>query len=241
MLELKEGVKMKIAIMQPYFLPYIAYFQLINAVDLFVICDDVNYIKNGWINRNRILLANQDYKFTLPIEKLSQNKLINELTIYNGELSKKKLLNSFEYAYKKAPQFKDIYPLLEDIILNKENNLSKYITYSLKKISTFLNLDTKIILSSSIDKNNNLKKQNKVLEICHILHATDYINAIGGIPLYSREIFKQNKINLLFLRSKNIEYSQFKSPFISWLSIIDVLMFNSLNHVKEFLNEYELI
>lgn len=241
MLKLKEGAIMKVAIMQPYFLPYIGYFQLINAVDLFVICDDVNYIKNGWINRNRILLANKDYKFTVPIEKQSQNKLINELTIYNGNLSKKNLLTSFEYAYKKAPHFKEIHPLLKDIILNEENHLSNYITYSLKKISNFLDLDTKIILSSHINKNINLKKQDKILEMCHILQATDYINAIGGVSLYDKKIFKKNKINLFFLKSNDIQYNQFKSSFIPCLSIIDVLMFNSKTHVQQFLNEYELI
>lgn len=225
---------MTVAIMQPYIFPYIGYWQLINAVDTFVIYDDVNYINKGYINRNSILVNGKSQQFTLELIGASQNKLINEIEI--GKNSKK-LLKTIEMSYKKAPYFETIFSIIEDILNQEEKNLVKVIGYSLQKIA----IDTKFIYSSHIEKDNTLKAQDKILDICNKLEATTYINAIGGKELYSKVMFKDNKIDLNFLDIELIEYKQFKNEFVPYLSIIDILMFNSKDDIKNMLNRYELV
>lgn len=225
--------------MQPYFLPYIGYFQLINAVDKYVIYDDVQYIKSGWINRNNILLNGQNFRFNLIILGASPKKLINEIFVAENQFN---LLKTIESAYKKAPFFSIVFPLLENIINYENKNLAKYIGNSLIKIAIYLNIKTEFIYSSEIKaKNNLLKAQAKVINICSVLNATEYINAIGGIELYDKEKFEKNNIKLRFLKINSLEYKQFHNPFIPNLSILDVLMFNSIEKINIILNKYELI
>lgn len=232
---------MKLGIMQPYFFPYIGYWQLINAVDKYVIYDDVNYIKGGWINRNRILSNGSAIYFNLPIIGASSNKLINEVKVNVDEKMINKTLKTIKGCYEKAPFYKEIYPLLEKILTNNEENLALFLKFSLEVIAEYLDIQTEFILSSELDKNNNLKSQEKVIHICKLLDATDYYNAIGGQNLYSYDAFKENDINLFFLKTELIEYQQFKNQFISGLSIIDVLMFNSKDECLKQLSCFELI
>jgi hypothetical protein len=232
---------MKIAIMQPYLFPYIGYFQLINAVDKFVIFDDVNYINKGWINRNRILLNKQEYTFTIPLEKVSQNKLINEVNIVNEIKWKAKFLKTIETAYKKAPMFHQIFPLIEEVINFEERNLSAYICHSIRKLCSTFGIKAQIIESTVQYNTCKLKGQDKILEICLQEKATQYINPIGGTEIYQHDSFEQKQLELLFLKSKSIVYTQFGNDFIPWLSIIDVLMFNSKEKISDFLTEYKLV
>ena len=231
---------MKIAIMQPYFFPYIGYWQLIHAVDDFVIFDDVNFIKRGWINRNNILLNNQKYLFSLKLANASQNKLINQTKLLD-EPNRIKLLDLFKRAYFKAPHFGQMYPLLEDIINNPENELGKYVGHSIKKIAEYLGIQTRIVFSSEVEKDNLKTGQDKIIEICKTLHGTTYINPIGGIELYDKEKFRQEGIELLFIRRSDIRYKQLEEPFIADLSILDVLIFNDKEVVVSLLDKYSLI
>jgi hypothetical protein len=232
---------MKLAIMQPYFLPYIGYFQLINATDKFIIFDDVNYIKKGWINRNRILLNGKEYLFTIPLENASQNKLINEIDHSPGSAWKVKLLKTFHSSYNKAPMFTEVYPMLEKIIDFENSHLSTFISNSIVQICNYLKIKTHIVLSSSQYDTTRLKGQEKILEICRKEHAGVYINPVGGFAIYQREAFNKEKVKLSFLNSKPIIYKQFGSDFIPFLSIIDVMMFNNKEKILGFLSEYELI
>jgi hypothetical protein len=232
---------MKVAIMQPYFLPYISYFQLINAVDVFVIYDDVNYIKKGWINRNTILLNGKGFLFNIPLQEMSQNKAINQIHIEENSKWKKKLLKTITLSYKKAPFFAEVFPIIENIIEQEEKNLAKFITYSLTEICNFLSIKTNIVISSDIEKNNNLKGQHKIIEICKKVRGDNYINAIGGVVLYDKDVFLKCDISLSYIKSNTIIYSQFKNEFIPWLSIIDIMMFNSAKQIKNFLSQYDLI
>lgn len=224
--------------MQPYFLPYIGYWQLIDAVDIFVIYDDVNFIKKGYINRNSILVGEKLHKFTLELKEASQNKLINEIKIGNNC---NKLLKSFEFNYKKAPYFKSVFPILKDILSQDEKNLANFIAYSLKKISGYLDIDTKFIFSSEINKNNDLKAQSKLINICQSLKTQYYISAINGVKLYNKEKFKENNINLSFLDTKIIEYHQATNKFIPNLSIVDILMNNDKFIIDKMLKSFKLI
>ncbi|MDU1905358.1 MAG: WbqC family protein [Dysgonomonas sp.] len=228
---------MKIAIMQPYLFPYIGYFQLIKAVDKYIIFDDVNYIKRGWINRNRILVNNKDYLFVVNIQDVSQSKKINELAIIQD--SSKKILKTISFAYSKAPYYKEIYPLLAEIFEYNDTNLANYVTNSIVKTSRFLGIDTEFIISSQIEKNEILKGTEKVLDICERLGASQYYNAIGGKELYFKEDFFKEDIELKFLKSDFIQYNQFGKEFIPSLSIIDVMMFNSPEDIRKMLDMYE--
>lgn len=232
---------MKVGIMQPYFLPYIGYWQLLNAVDKYVIYDDVNYIKRGWINRNRILVGKEAKFITIKVKAASQNKLINELDIALEAKDRMILLRTIEENYKKAPFFKEVFLVIEEIINYQEDNLAKFIEFSLRKICGYLNITTELILSSELKKDTSLRAEDKILEICKELNATEYYNAIGGQELYSVENFKKEGIELKFLETEKIEYEQFDNEFIPYLSILDLMMFNSVEKIKEDLEKYKLV
>ena len=151
----------KIGIMQPYFLPYLGYWQLINIVDKYVIYDDVNFIKKGWINRNRILINKQSNWFTLKLSDASQNKKINEVFVLDHKNYFNKLIRTVYENYKKAPYFNDVFPLINDIIENPERNLAKYLEFSIKKICDYLEIKTELIISSDLEKNNSLSSIDK--------------------------------------------------------------------------------
>lgn len=234
---------MKVAIMQPYFFPYIGYFQLINAVDIFVIYDEIEYTKKGWINRNRLLKNGSDELFSLPLKKDSDFLMINQRYLSdNWSKDKKKLLNIFNEEYRKAPFFKETFILIEECLNCPNMNLFDFLYESIKRICHYLNIKTKLVVSSTLDFDNNLKSTDKVLNICKTLKAIDYINPIGGVELYDKYFFKKNDIALHFLKTKNVVYRQFENNFIPFLSIIDVLMFNSLEEVKTMIaSEYEIL
>jgi hypothetical protein len=229
---------MKLGIMQPYFFPYIGYWQLLNYVDTYVVYDDVNYIKGGWINRNFILANGNKTLLTLQLKKASPNKLINEIEI--GDNFNKKL-KTISQAYSKAPFFDSIFPIIESLFMSSESNLAFFLFESIKKISEYLEIETSILLSSSLQKDNSLSGQDKIVNICQKLEADTYVNAIGGQDLYSKNIFLENNIKLDFLKSNSIEYPQFNNEFIANLSMIDVLMFNSPSQIKEYLSRFELV
>ncbi len=232
---------MKLAVMQPYLFPYIGYFQLMNAADRFVIYDDVNFIKKGWINRNNILVNGKANLFTVPLKNASQNKLISESEISEISEWKKDLLRTIELSYRKAPCFEEVFELIIRIINNDETNISGYIYYSLEQVNRFLNIDTEIVRSSSIYQNRLLKQQKRIIDICKKENAREYINPIGGLELYSKKLFKENEIDLYFIKTNEIVYRQFNNEFSGSLSIIDVMMFNPKDQINEFLNDYELI
>lgn len=229
----------KVAIMQPYFFPYIGYYQLIDSCDTFIIYDDVNYKKRSWMSRNYIVLNKQKFMINLFLSGASQLKKINEINI-NLE-DNKKILTTFKHAYHKSPYFQDVLNLINDIFKIKEENYSNFLLYSILKICEYLEINTQILISSDIKKNNDLKKEDKILHICKLLNATDYINAIGGESLYSKEFFKKNNLNLHFIKSNDIYYNQLSDEFYPNLSIIDILMNNSILDVKKMLKEYKLI
>lgn len=232
----------KLAIMQPYFMPYIGYFQLINSVDEFIIYDNIQYTKKGWINRNRILINGKDQLITLPIKKDSDylNVIDRELS-ESWEKDKIKIINIIKSSYNKAPYFKEISELIFKCLNNPEKNLFRFIYDSIILINNYLEIKTPIVISSFIDINHTLKSQDKVLALCKAQNTDIYINSIGGVELYDKIIFKQKGIKLNFIKSNPINYKQFNNEFIPWLSIIDVLMFNSKEEIKKYLNEYTLI
>jgi len=223
-------------------MPYIGYFQLIKSVDEFIIYDNIQYTKKGWINRNRILVNGKDQIITLPIKKDSDYLNVAERELSESwEKDKNKMINIIKSSYSKSPYFKESSELIFECLNNSEKNLFKFIYDSIIMINEYLGIKTSIIISSSIDANHTLKSQDKVLSLCKAQNADVYINSIGGVELYDKTIFKENGIDLNFIKSNPINYKQFNNEFIPWLSIIDVLMFNSKEQIQKYLSNYKLI
>lgn len=228
---------MKLAIMQPYLFPYLGYFQLIRAVDAFVVYDDVNYIKGGWINRNYILANGDRQLITLPLQGASPNKRINQVEVGGPH----KILQSLRHSYGKAPHFDTVYPMLEDILTQTEKNLARFLDYQLRRICDHLDLRPQWHISSALDKDNGLRGQDKVIAICEELGATHYINVPGGMALYDQPSFAARGLRLSFIQPRAVSYRQFGKSFVPNLSIIDVMMFNDRAQCARLLEEYDLV
>lgn len=231
----------KIAIMQPYFLPYLGYFQLINAVDEFVVYDNIQFTKRGWIHRNRILQNEQPVYISLPLKKDSDYLDIDHRFLAdNYEQQKSKILATIKGSYSKAPNFEKIYNLAQEILNFRNKNLFDFVFNSVKVICDYLKITTPLIKSSTIEIDHNLKSTYKVLEICKRLETDVYINPEGGKQLYNKEEFKNQNIELIFHNFKAKEYNQFQSYFLSHLSIIDTLMFCDISEVRhQIANNFE--
>lgn len=234
---------MKLGIMQPYFLPYIGYFQLIDAVDKFVIYDNIKYTKKGWINRNRILVNGKDEFVTLPLKHAHDHLDINQRRLADSyPLEKRKILNKVRENYRRAVCYPGVYKLLEEILDFEDINLFQFVSHSLELVCKYLGIDTEFVVSSTLPIDHMLKAEDKVLAICKYLNTDSYINPIGGLELYSRARFRENNLDLRFLRTNPIVYPQQANEFVSNLSILDVMMFNHKESITSFLkSEYELI
>lgn len=229
---------MKVGIMQPYFMPYLGYWQLIKAVDKYVVYDDVQYIKGGWISRNNILMNGQKKLFTISLSGASPNKLINNIFIGDNF---KKFKGTLQCCYSKAPFYRPTMTLLEDIISFPDKQLGLFLLHSFEVVLRYLDIDTDIILSSCLKKNNELRAQEKVIHICNLLGADCYYNAIGGQNLYEKSVFASSGVDLRFLKPNLLPYRQYNNEFVAGLSMIDILMFNSPDEINSMLDNYELI
>jgi hypothetical protein len=217
---------MKIAVMQPYFFPYVGYFQLIEAVDYFVVFDDVNYIKGGWINKNRILHNGNIESITLPVQKASQNRKINAHLRTNNNKALAKIKKQIQLAYCKAPNFNSIFPIVCKIIDYPEENLATYLTYALTEIAGYMGMNTKFIFSSELSRHEDWDNaEERIIDITKKLGGTEYFNLPGGKDLYDKNRFAEQNVKLSFITPELKKYSQLKvSAFIPGLSVIDCLM-----------------
>lgn len=234
---------MRLAIMQPYLFPYVGYFQLLKSCDKFVFYDDVNYIKGGWINRNRILANGKEHLFAVPLSNISSFQLINKTEINEKQYASwySKFLRTVEQNYKKAPYFNETFALITEVFERQHDYISELATNSIIAIATYLQLPVGLVKSSAIYENSHLKGSERVIDICKKEVASIYINPIGGKELYAAEDFARNGIHLKFLKPGNVIYKQFKNEFIQWLSIIDVMMFNPVDEINIMLDSFELM
>ncbi len=228
--------------MQPYVFPYLGYFQLINAVDTFVFYDDVNFIKRGWINRNKILCNNKDLLFTIPLAKASQNKIIKDVEILIDEYWISNFLKTLDQNYKKAPYFKETFQLVSSVFKLEYNSISELAIASIILISRYLEININFEVSSrKYFSTQGQEKSERLINIAKESGCENYINPIGGLELYNKTAFKKKGINLHFIKNELKPYKQFNNEFVNGLSIIDVLMFNSKIEIKELINNYKLI
>ncbi len=227
--------------MQPYFLPYLSYYKLLNLVDKFVIYDDVNFISRGYINRNQILINGKSHLFTVPLRDASQNKLIYEVEVSPDLVWRKKLLRTIDQAYRKAPHYQTVFPLIQDIFNDQSESVASYCLQALVKTANYIGLETEIVSTSRRYGNADLKGQNRILSICKQEGADHYVNPIGGQELYDRSLFEKEGITLNFIQTTPQVYTQLKNEFVPWLSIIDVMMFNSPAEIRQMMPNFELV
>lgn len=234
---------MTLGIMQPYLFPYIGYFQLLAAVDRFVVYDDVTFIKQGWINRNRMLINGDAAFFTVPLAHKSSTVTIRDTAISDAPEHEKwaeKLLKSFDNTYRRAPEFARTFPLVERVLTATSSKVAEMAVESIRAVAERLDIRTSIVETSSVYGNADLHGEDRVLAICLAEQANRYVNPSGGRELYSRERFKAQGVELQFIEPRAIEYPQFGGRFVPWLSIVDVLMFNPVERVREFLTACEV-
>ena len=230
-----------VVVMQPYFYPYLGYFQMVLASDAFVFYDDVNFIKGGWINRNRISINGKPSYIGLQLEGASSNKLIKDISVSSNPNSKRKLIKTIQQNYSKAKYYKDVKELLSNTIGKNSDSLSQVAASSVMTVSDYLGIKTKFSFSSQIS----LKKEvaNRTERLIEIIKSQDgqrYINAERGKHLYDKKDFKRENIELQFINPILKPYLQNSHNFMPGLSIIDVLMHNSIDEINKMLSHYEL-
>ena len=233
---------MKVAMMQPYLFPYLGYFQLVNAVDVFIFADDVNFIKGGFVNRNKIRFNNEERYLTVPCIQ-SQNMLIKEIPIYKETKGyPKNILRSIQQTYAKSPFFADVFPILESVFQSELESISKLAASSVESVSKYLEINVDFKFSSaSFSHTKGQEKSTRLISITKELGGDTYMNPIGGAKIYDKDFFESKGIKLDFLEPKAITYPQFNGHFTPNLSIIDVVMFNSIEDVNKLLTKYSLV
>ena len=232
---------MQLAIMQPYFFPYIGYWQLIHAVDRFVIYDDVNYIKGGWVNRNRILINGEPAYITVPLYQSSPYKTICEITLQPSLLWRNKLVKMVEITYRKSPCFIEVFPIIEKIIRYESDKLSDYLAHQLQTLAIFMGIKTEFVATSRSYENSGLPRQERILDICKREEAITYVNPQGGHTLYDTETFNRAGIDLRFIITRPLPYKQRAASFVPFLSIIDVLMEVGPIEIRHHLDAFDLM
>ncbi|MEX2505476.1 MAG: WbqC family protein [Pseudohongiellaceae bacterium] len=228
---------MKLAIMQPYLFPYIGYFQLIHASDLFLIYDDVAYIKQGYINRNTILSENGVTRFTVPVPGRSSNKLISDLEFSTDV---KKILKTIEQSYSKATYFETVFPLVRQILESKDRSIASVCMTSYQRIFSYLGRDKQFKKTSELDYRRTESAIDRLIILCHKFEGDCYINALGGRSLYTKSDFAAQGVELKFLDPMPVMYPQGNTHFVPNLSIVDVLMNCSPKEVVNLMTQYEL-
>ena len=244
---------MKAGIMQAYFFPYVGYFQLIDASDVFILYEHVAFRKKSWITKNRIFDKSRKLPvdITIPVNKKSSYKQIIDISIRNTDW-KRVLLKQIYFNYKKALYFEEVYPLLEKLINIENEKVHTYNSEIIKGVCSYLNITTRIkanneeFLELEKDLENSDLPQNeiksaRIIEICKNQNADTYINPSGGTNLYNKPYFKRNNLSLFFMNTKEFKYNQFGLDFEPHLSIIDVLMHNGKEGSKSIIKKYSLI
>jgi hypothetical protein len=220
---------MKLAIMQPYFFPYLGYYSLIKKSDQFILFDTVQFIRRGWIERNRILKPVEGWQYVaVPLIKKELSTIICEMEIRNNEDWRGKLILQLAHYKKKAPFYRETLSVIQDAINMDTNSIVKLNENILKKTCEYFNIPLNISIFSemNIEIEEVTHPGEWALNITKALNGKDYINPTGGVEIFKREQFTNADIKLNFLGNNLSSYNQHRSVFERGLSIIDVMMFN---------------
>lgn len=234
---------MILGIMQPYFFPYIGYISLIKHVDKFILLDDVQFIRHGWIERNRILKPMDGWQyFRVPLKYHSRETKIKEILIDNEQNWKKKIIAQLQHYKKSSPFFPEVIGLLDELFDQNYFDITGLNEAALNKVCKYLNIETPINtfskLSLQIEPVNS--PDDWALNICKALNADEYWNPPGGKDLFNKSKYDANQIRLYFQQTRLQEYDQKRVKFEPGLSILDVMMFNSPDVINQMLDDYEI-
>jgi len=236
---------MKLAIMQPYFLPYLGYFSLIKHTDEFILFDTVQFIRHGWIERNRILKPSNGWQYIMvPLKKHSRETIIKDIEINNDQQWKEKILAQLQHYKKQAPYFSNVIDILNEIFSKEYATIVDLNLASLKTVCNYLGINTPIQVFSlmNIDIEPANAPDEWALNICKALGNVDeYWNPPGGQSFFDKKKYESAGINLKFHSAILTDYDQKRNVFEPGLSIIDVMMFNSVDEINKMLDNYELI
>lgn len=224
---------------QPYFMPYLGYWQLINAVDIFAIADAYNFRKGGWIHRNRILDHGQVHYYNIPISRMSQNKLICDHEIKAFDIDDK--LKPLQLAYSKAANFETGIEVMRDVLTCDNMILSEFLLHTIHVMCDYLGIDTKIAKVSDYPQDPSLRMEQRIFDYCRQFGASTYYNPIGGMELYTFDAFRENGLKLGFVEHVPTPYPQDSKVFIPSLSIIDVIMNTSREEAQSMLASCNII
>jgi hypothetical protein len=235
-------MSMRIAVMQPYFFPYLGYFQLIAAVDRFVILDDVPLSDQAnWVRRNRWLTGGVPEYFTVPLQRWHRGTLIENVNICESRPWRHKMLQGLRYRYAAAAQFASVAALVERTLSLQTEQISELAKASVTEVMQFLGLSTSVVSSAQYG-NASMRGAERILDICRLERATQYLNLPGGALLYNASDFEDKRIALKFIDPALPPYKQGNAAaFVPSLSIIDVLMHNSVNQVNAMLSANRIL
>jgi len=233
---------MVLGIMQPYIFPYLGYFHLIDACDTFVFYDDVSYIKQGWINRNRLQLGTQEYLFTIPLDNPGSFRKIHEIPTHPKLFLdwKNKFYKTLEQSYSKAPFYTAMLKIATQTLDTPAENIGEICKTGIYQVCAYLNIQKNWIHSSTQFNNEHLQSVNRVLDICGQTNASHYINASGGRSLYAQEVFQAKGLQLSFVQATLPPYLHNKIPALPGLSILDMIAWVSPEELQHFLKQYKL-
>ena len=225
---------------QPYFLPYLGYWQLIACADTFLLGDDYAYIRKGWVNRNRILAGGRSIWLRMEVAHFGFGTPITDVRLKQASISDK--LRTLEMAYHRASNFGEGMSLAERIITFPERNLAVFLEHSIREVCACLGIGTIIGRTSDLKGNSLLHREERIYDFCRRCGADTYVNAIGGMALYDFREFESRGLRLRFLRSRLPSYPQVGGgPFVPSLSILDAIMNNPVSAVREMLDEYDFV
>jgi hypothetical protein len=230
----------KIAVMQPYFFPYLGYWQLAKAVDRFVIFDDVQYIVRGWINRNRILVNGAPRHITVPIAAASRQTQIRDVRLSADRPWREKLSTTIRQSYARAPFFDEVFPTVDSLLRCQAERLCDYLRFQIESLSSLVGITAGFELASSHPGAPGLRGQARILELCRKFNARTYVNPAGGRTLYDAREFAHAGVELRFISPAQQSYGQRVTPFVPDLSIIDPLMELGISEVRRRLDQFEL-
>lgn len=233
--------KTSVAIMQPYVFPYLGYYQLAHTADHFVFYDDVQFMKGGWVNRNRISNQGKPLIFTIPARGVSSSARIMDIGCGVDAKFQKKFLRQLEQEYRKAPHVEAVVDLVAKTLSGPhEGNMSKLAIASVRNVFDYLDLPLSDQVSSLDHPRADIKGSERVIAVTKALGGQRYVNLPGGVSLYSTDEFAQSGIDLKFIQDQSAPYTQFNHPFIPRLSIIDVMMHNSPDRLRVMLDQVAL-
>ena len=234
---------MKLGIMQPYFFPYLDYFDLTNYADKWVVFDNVQYIRHGWINRNRVLHPTEGWQYIIVPVKVSRNTLIKDVRIAADIKWDKRILGQLQHYKKKAPYYDETIHLVDDCLKKEEPSISRLNVLILKKVCEYLEIrfDYSFFSEMNLDLGPIDGPGDWALRISEAMGAREYVNPAGGAALFDEGKFRESKIKLTIRNLPSFEYSCRGYEFVQNLSIIDVMMWNRPEEIKQYLDDHNAV